>query len=288
MIAVASREGDGLRRTATDRFANSFLAQEGLRAHLEAWSQDPETSEPDRIEAHNLLDAIERARDADSGKAHRPAAPPTTAGRDESTVGSESRNRPHGMVVQLLAARSWITTEKFEQVFFTLERELTDHPDFVGSVRSDVQVVMLFLIHFLGHSLDVGSRMAEGIFSFLFDRGNPKALEIDLQRALYTTLRMQLLGIPQHSVVCELPDVAAGRADIAVILPSWRLVIEVKREAANASRAGIRQYLGQAASYELTGPRIGVLVVLDLCSQKDWTLTLCCAPRFAETPFKRT
>ena len=72
----------------------------------------------------------------------------------------------------------------------------------------------------------------------------------------------------------ELPDVAASRADVAVILPSWRLVIEVKRESRDASREGIRRYLGQAASYELTGPGICVLVVLDLCSQKDWTVTL--------------
>jgi hypothetical protein len=42
----------------------------------------------------------------------------------------------------------------------------------------------------------------------------------------------------------------------------------------DASRGGLRQYLGQAASYQLTGPRIGFLVALDLCSQKAWAFTL--------------
>jgi hypothetical protein len=36
----------------------------------------------------------------------------------------------------------------------------------------------------------------------------------------------------------------------------------------------IRQYLGQVVTYELTGPRIGFLVVLDLVSQRGWPLTL--------------
>lgn len=56
--------------------------------------------------------------------------------------------------------------------------------------------------------------------------------------------------------------------------PYWRCVIEIKRELVDASREGIRKYLGQAASYLLTGPKLGFLVVLDLCSQKEWSLTV--------------
>lgn len=115
--------------------------------------------------------------------------------------------------------------------------------------------------------------MADKTFAFLFEQPGPP-LEQSLQHALFTSLRMQVVGFPQHTVVTELPDVATGRADIAVIFPTWRNVIEVKRELADASRAGLRAYLGQAASYLLTGPRIGFLVTLDLCSQKGWTLTL--------------
>jgi hypothetical protein len=141
-------------------------------------------------------------------------------------------------------------------------------------VRDDMRLLVLFLVQFMSHCLDVSARMSESLFDFLFQRQGSKPLEVELQRALYTSLRLQVFGFPQHTVVNELPDVGAGRADVAIIRPNWRIVIEVKRELDDASREGIRRYIGQAASYELTGPRIGLLVVLDLCSQKDWALTL--------------
>lgn len=160
-----------------------------------------------------------------------------------------------------------------ERVLDNLLSSLEGHPDFDGKVREDTVLLAFFLIKFLSHCLDVGSRMADRTFAFLFEQpGQP--LEQSLQHALYTCLHMQVFGFPQHTVVTELPDVATGRADIAVIFSTWRNVIEVKRELADASRAGLCAYLGQAASYLLTGPRIGFLVVLDLCSQKGWALTL--------------
>ncbi|HJW56941.1 MAG TPA: hypothetical protein VJ577_16870 [Burkholderiaceae bacterium] len=160
-----------------------------------------------------------------------------------------------------------------ERILNNLLSSLDGHPHFVGKAREDTVLLVFFLIKFLSHCLDVGSRMADRTFAFLFEQpGQP--LEQALQHALYTCLRLQVFGFPQHTVVNELPDVGTGRADVAVVFPTWRNVIEVKRELADASRAGLRAYLGQAASYLLTGPKIGFLVVLDLCSQKDWALTL--------------
>jgi hypothetical protein len=274
MIAFMSVEGDTLLRAATERFARSFLANEGLRAHLEAWVQDPAISEDDRLEARGLLQAIELARDAPAGKDSRPVELPTTSGLGQPEVGAEPGPRSRGAINLILGSRYWVTTQKIEEVFASIDVSLADHPDYQGVVRDDIRLLALFVTTFLSHCLDVGSRMSEAMFNFLFDRDGSKPLEIELQRAVYTALRVQVCGFPQHTVVNELPDVAAGRADVAIIRPSWRMVVELKRELDDASRAGIKKYLGQTASYNLTGPRIGILVVLDLCSQKEWALTL--------------
>jgi hypothetical protein len=275
MIFLASEEGDMLRKALTTRFAQGFLANEGLKAHLEAWATDPDTSEEDRIEARRMLDMILVEPEERLGKETRPAAFPTAAGREESGVGSEkNEQRLREEIRHLRSARSWVTTEKIEQVFLGLEKGIDTHPDYQASVRADVQYLLLFLLNFLSHCLDVGSRMAEGMFSFLFNRESGEPYEKELQHALFVLLRVQVGGFPQHQITAELPDVSAGRADVAIIRPNWRIVIEVKRELEDASREGIRRYLGQAASYTLTGPKIGVLMVLDLCSQKRWTLAL--------------
>ncbi|HJW56942.1 MAG TPA: hypothetical protein VJ577_16875 [Burkholderiaceae bacterium] len=68
MISVASEDGDALRQAVTDRFARSFLAREGLRAHLEAWSRDASTSDQDREHAQALLQAIPVLEEAQRGK----------------------------------------------------------------------------------------------------------------------------------------------------------------------------------------------------------------------------
>jgi hypothetical protein len=274
MLAVASHEGDALRRSATERFTRGFLAREGLRAHLEDWAADPSTTTDDRRDARELLDQIEREREP-PGKALGPAAHPISAGPEITKADVDGPGHRLRREVEIIpASRYWLTATKIEEVFFDLEARLRGHPDYTGTACSDIKLLIVFLITFLSHCLDVGRYMAEDVFRFLLDRTSTKPLEVELQRALFSFLRLQLWGFPQHTVVREAHDVAAGRADIAIIRPDWRIVLEVKRELDDASRDSIRKYLGQAASYELTGPRVGFLIVLDLCSQKDWALTL--------------
>lgn len=162
----------------------------------------------------------------------------------------------------------------FSTRFRAIAEDMETHPDLNGEVRDDARILLAHLIHFLVYCLEVTPSMAKGLFDFLFERDGAKPLEVELQRALWTSLRIQIHGFPQQQILREAADIGAGRADIAIVRPTWRPVIEIKRELADASREGIRKYLGQAASYTLTGPRLGFLVVLDLCSQREWTLPL--------------
>jgi len=265
-VALATDAGDQLRQSITDRIANSFLRHEGLKAHLQAWFEDSSTSEPDRSEALELLQALDR-----KGR---------TQGNSQGLVGSGEPTSPteDEKILRLLALADLATgsglTGVSERLFYELDQTLCEHPDYVGIVRSDTRLLLKYLILFLAHCLDVTPAMAERTFDFLFERDGTQPLEKELQRTLFHFLRLQAGGFPQHQIVRELPDIATGRADIAVVRPSWRMVVEIKRELDDCSRSGVRKYLGQASTYELTGPLIAFLVVLDLQSQKEWPLAL--------------
>ncbi|WP_157692563.1 hypothetical protein [Granulibacter bethesdensis] len=266
LVPLATKHGDQLRTTITERIADSFLREEGLRSHLLAWRDDSHTTEADRAEASALLEAVSaiaEARDPSNG-----ASSEHDASKELSAI---SDLRLHGLTA--IASLSGFNAPT-ERAFLAMDEALQGHPDYSGPVCDDVRSLVGQLILFLSHCLDVAPNMAKGYFDFLFETGGAKPLEIELQRACWHTLRLQANGFPQHQILEEVRDIAAGRADIAVVRPGWRMVVEIKRELEDASRDGIRKYLGQAATYELTGPRIGFLVVLDLVSQRGWPLTL--------------
>lgn len=265
LLAFADRSGDALRVSITERVAEGIVAHDGLVSHLTAWIDDPGTSDQEKQEAHALLESVETARKRSQGK---------DEGRANAAITARpADDRSPGDPLWPLVAGGTLSG-KLEEAFFALDSELHAHDDYQNGVMRDFRILLNYHILYLAHCLDITGTMAEESFPFLFDAGSSKPLEITLQRSLWNYLCLQVQGFPQHQIVREVPDVGTGRADIAIVRPSWRMVIEVKREVSDASREGIRKYLGQAASYTLTGPRISLLVVLDLCSQKDWALTI--------------
>lgn len=267
LVTVSNNEGDFLRTAVTDRIGRSFLSAEGLRAHLEEWAVDEATDLADRTEASALLATLRKLENA-GGNSERSVDAPAS---DRIEIGADELQRLHALAD---LAKPIGFNGKTEEVFLALDAILAGHPDYIGNVQSDVRQLVRFIVIFLGFCLDVTPHMAKDLFDFLFDLDGHKPLEAALQRAFWTFLKLQTAGFPTHQVVRELPDVATGRADVAIVRPDWRIVVEVKRELHDASREGIRKYLGQAATYTLTGPRISFLLVLDLCGQKDWALTL--------------
>lgn len=113
-----------------------------------------------------------------------------------------------------------------------------------------------------------------------------KSSEKDLQIAMFQALHFAATGFKSHQICREIHDVAYGRVDLGIACSEWLMSLELKHEFSDASRAGISKYLGQAATYLLTGARIGFLVVLDLCSQKDWPLTIAGLKRLEVTAIR--
>jgi hypothetical protein len=269
LISVANDSGDALREAVTEKFARSFLARDGLAAHLTDWAENTHTTDIDREHARALLSALDDAREKASGNSDGLA---NTSAAASPTLPASSEFEELERWAEFARSRS--LTGKLEDVFLSIDEELSTHPDYRGDVKADCRSIVHHLILYMAHCLDVTPRMADAGYGFLFDLDGTKPLELDLQRSLWTNFRLQNHGFPQHQILREVQDVGAGRADIAIVRSTWRPVLELKREPNNASRENIRAYLGQAAAYELTGPRIGFLVVLDVCSQKDWALTI--------------
>lgn len=254
----------GLRAAVIDRTASSLVAREGLRTHVRSWADDPGTPPEEREQAQALLETMAQVSGVGPGK--------PSGGTGGAPGGSTNPLQALARLDDLGHGSALVG--KLEQVYVQLTEALRGHPDYIGTIGSDIRVLIKNMIRFLAHCLDVTPTAADGFFDFLFALKDEFPLERELQKSLWHSLCLSADGIPQHQIQRETPDIGAGRADISITRPHWRCVIEIKRELVDASREGIRKYLGQAASYLLTGPKLGFLVVLDLCSQRDWSLTV--------------
>lgn len=265
LVAVANHSGDTLREAVTNRIAQGIVSQDGLVSHLSAWVNDMGISAQEKEDGLALLAQVEEERQRSPGK-------------DEGRAEGATSARPSpGHIAHLLTSTQMAgsaLTGKREETFLKLDQALQRHVDYKGNFARDVRILLNYQILYLAHCLDVTPRMAEEFFAFLFDDGEDKPLEVALQRSFWTYLHLQANGFPSHQILREPPDIGTGRADIAIVRPSWRIVIEIKRETTNASVDGIKKYIGQAGTYVLTDQRIAFLVVLDLCSQKKWPLTI--------------
>lgn len=136
------------------------------------------------------------------------------------------------------------------------------HHDFAANTngRSLFGAVLLWTISFLHSRCNMGRMNAPVAYLFEAEREElPK--EESLQRD-YSQMMTSIVG---HDARIEMPDVAGGRADVWFKLGGEHLVVEVKREMSNASFEALeRAYSAQAAEYQNTSIRLGIVLVLDL------------------------
>ncbi|OYD77452.1 UNVERIFIED_ORG: hypothetical protein BDU10_2557 [Burkholderia sp. CF145] len=268
LVTLATESGDALRDAVTNRLASGFVAREGLRAHLQVWIDDPLTDEMHKQQAVELMTAVDALRD-DPGKAM------PLASEGQLASGTEPETLPSNSALGFLSRmRRKPFNRMEEECFLKLISQLRPHVDFRGSVETDVSALIVFLIQFTTLCLNVSSDNAGPAFQFLFEPDGNLPLEKELQIAMFHSMHFSVSGFQSHQIHTEAHDISRGRVDIAISCVEWMMKLELKREKSNASKEGISKYLGQAGSYLLTGARIGFLVVLDLCYQKEWPLTL--------------
>ncbi|PRY20102.1 hypothetical protein CLV78_11551 [Aliiruegeria haliotis] len=90
------------------------------------------------------------------------------------------------------------------------------------------------------------------------------AVENDLQRDLREWLRGNMSPV---KVLPEVPGIAAGRSDLYVDFGNTQFIIELKRHFGAVDADVARTYRAQAVAYQATGPKLGVLGILELAER---------------------
>jgi hypothetical protein len=137
-----------------------------------------------------------------------------------------------------------------------LEQLATDAA-FVGPLAEDVGAVVGLTIRYVARRLDHPPRFMRADFT------DENVVEAHLANDFEEWIAANSLD--RGIVTTEVRRISAGRADVLVAFGTHRVVVELKRELANASHDALEaSYSNQAASYQATDYPFSVVLVLDL------------------------
>ena len=142
----------------------------------------------------------------------------------------------------------------------TVDRAFASVEDYVNPlIRSHFLALVLGAANFLAQKLDSSVEL-DRFSEYLFERGKPLPLEKELQQDFLRHARSA--GLP---VTDELRGIGGGRADVAYVSEGVVIIVEAKRELADASFDNLLASYGeQTAIYQATNVKLGMMLVLDL------------------------
>ena len=150
---------------------------------------------------------------------------------------------------------------KIDRKLRELHQELAASPDWNGPAAGPFKILLQQTILYLASRYNIGTAMGGSRTAFLRATGSSTPLEQHLQQDYYEWLSQG----PIYNIIHVEPiNRGRGRADILVKFRNVSFCVECKRELDDASRDGLRAYLGQAAVYTDTDAALGILLALDL------------------------
>lgn len=257
--------GGTLNQLFAPRIEAAFIRSEGLVAHLEDLLADSSWDSTHRHVADLLLGQITRRKEG---------GPPT---RVEEEDGAYPR-------LSTALRRNDITSLIPDDMALILEAALRNREAAERvKVSSDVQVICRKISEEFADATDYRNdvryafdHLVQQAVSFCADRQNADlsqiglrgaylrsatAIENELQQDLREWLRGNMTSV---KVLTEVPGIAAGRTDIYVDFGNVQFVIELKRHRGTVDDAVARKYSAQAVAYQATGPKLGLLGILEL------------------------
>jgi hypothetical protein len=132
---------------------------------------------------------------------------------------------------------------------------------FNGGVAEDVGAVISATIRYVARRLDAPKTFMRAGFSE----------ETVVEQHLADDYEDWLHGLPlaRGSISIEVQRIGGGRVDVLIAFGTHRVVVELKRELADASRDSLEAHYGaQATSYQATDYPFGVVLVLDLSTEQ--------------------
>ncbi|MFF0205915.1 hypothetical protein [Streptomyces sp. NPDC005017] len=275
----------GLHALLAPRVEATLLAHEGGLDLLDEWleelaedpggDQDP-TTPLVREQAARLRQSLETGGGSPSPKPERPAV--SLAGLGLSAEDTERLqnllantpelgNRITAMLAARKAAQPVDEVPIVASVFRDIHRKLNQQcPDgYVGQFAADVDCMLLRLLRFVDLRLSETQKYGGQARAYLrqLRKDEDKPREAELGRDLRDFLRGQGLRVRMEET-----NVGGGRVDIAWQPHAELITLELKRDWADPSwDAYATTYGPQAVSYQVAGPPVNFLVVLDLTSK---------------------
>ncbi|EON23721.1 hypothetical protein CF8_2383 [Nocardioides sp. CF8] len=281
--SVSVISSDGLRVVLEPPVRAAFIAQKGLLEHLRAALAAGDLPEGQVEDAQGLLEAVDAGGAAGGDAVGKvwSSAPALAAalGVDADYEGADVLARAVDDLPEVVAFFNHEAEERaralarsadpvVDSLLGTVADSLANCEDFIGTVREELIEVVTAVLRFAADRVNAGRESWRKDIAYLFppEKGDPPFGEGFLQKDVYKWLG----NSPMRPYTrLEERDVAAGRADVSVTR-SHRFVIEVKRELSDASRAALHAaYGGQAAAYSAGGPRVSLVLVLDLTDHSD-------------------
>lgn len=254
-------DGAGFGVLIRPRIEGSFVRERGLLAHLDDRLRDNDFVGEDRDVANAL-----RRRIAEM------AAEPSSPGKFEEDAYTERLrgalkdigapapfiDRVMSVADGRLVLDGAIAKPVVQSIFAGIRSSLERSPHYDGEVRKTFDRLVLQVILFCMDRLDAAKKEMGSRGDYLFAR-NP--VEGDLQK----DLREFLVGnITDSEIQTEVEGIGKGRCDIYIGHGGWRFLIELKKHEAHVSRTVARSYVGQAASYQGTSVKLGMLGILEI------------------------
>jgi hypothetical protein len=160
-------------------------------------------------------------------------------------------------------ARAETGNFKIERKLQELEEELAASTDWHGPAAGPFRILLQQTILYLVSRYNIGAAMGGQRTAFLRATGPTVPLEQSLHQDYYDWLCQ---GPIYNIIQAEPINRGRGRADVLVKFRRVSFCVECKRELHDASRDGLRTYLGQAAVYTDTDTALGILLTLDLAT----------------------
>lgn len=257
--------GGSLNALFAPRIEAAFVRRKGLAAHLHDFLEDEEWSPAERPAAEIL-----RSRISQMAKEDRPsrevvedgAFPELSAVLQEtnilSQVPSEMAKRLEVALVERRKSERLIVRRDVQHICSNMSDRLAHASDYQGDVRISFDTLVQQIVAFCEDRQNAD-------LSQLGDRGaylrSQDAVENDLQKDLREWLRGNMVAV---DVKPEVPGIAAGRSDLFIDFGDVQFVVELKKHHGIVNDNVARDYRAQAVAYQATGPKLGMLGILEL------------------------
>jgi hypothetical protein len=257
--------GGALHSLFAPRIEAAFVRRKGLAAHLHDFLEDEEWTPAERPVAQLLRERIAKraekrfsARLADEDGTF-PALSAVLENRELlSQVPADMARKLESVLADKIRGTQKKIRRDVQLICHAVAEDLKDALDYRGETRLVFDELIQQVVVFCEDRQNAD-------LSQLGERGKylrqADAVENDLQRDLREWLRGNL---PGADVLPEVPGIATGRSDLYVNFGDVKFVVELKRHHGVVDDIAARDYRAQAVGYQVTGPKLGMLGILEL------------------------